>query len=62
MKHTARVRLLWGLAELGGGVICLLALVATRGGFLHYFLIGFMLSTSAGMLTLLSSKRIAQFR
>jgi len=61
MKHTARVRLVWGLAQIGAGAICLLALVTARA-FLTYFLIAFMLSTSAGMLTLLSSKRIAQFR
>src|SRR5207245_1266273 len=31
MKHTARVRFLWGLAQLGGASVCLLKLVAFPG-------------------------------
>jgi hypothetical protein len=62
MKRTARNRLMLGLAELGGAAICLLALIATRGGGIRFFLPGFVLCALAAMGSLFSSRRIAQFK
>ena len=69
MKDTSRVYFLRGFAELAGGALCLLALVAVLYfsrwlGFIRLglFLLGFMTLTVDGAVSLMRSKRIARFR
>jgi hypothetical protein len=69
MKDTSRVCILRGIAELFGGALCLLALVAMfyvsrRPGFigLSLFLFGFITLTADGLVSLMRSRRIARFR
>lgn len=68
MKDTSQVCVLRGIAELVGGGLCLLALVATlcfrRPGFmgLSLFLVGSITLISDGVVSLIRSRRIARFR
>ena len=69
MRDTSRICVLRGLVELGGGVLCLLALVSvflitSRPPFLtlSLFLLGFMTLTVDGLVSLVRSRKIARFR
>lgn len=68
MKLTARRNQIRGLVELLGGVLCLLALLATlfflRPTFvpMSLFLLGFMLLTADGVISILRSRTISQFK
>jgi len=69
MKDTSRVCVLRGIAELVGGALCLLALVAVlhispKPGFigLSLFLLGFITLTADGFVSLMRSRRIAKCR
>jgi hypothetical protein len=68
MKDTARVRVLRAIAELAGGALCLIALVATflfpRRGFsgIGLFILGFIGLTADGIVSLVRARRITKFR
>ena len=69
MRDTSRICFLRGIAELVGGALCLLALVAMlyisrRPGFLglSLFLLGFIMLTVDGIASFIRSRRIARFR
>jgi hypothetical protein len=68
MQKTARNSFLRGLAELFAGALCLLALLATlfflrpSFGALSLFLLGFMLLTADGLVSVMRSRKIRQFK
>ena len=68
MKQTAQRALLRGIAELCGGVLCLLSLLVTlffmrpSFGALSLFLLGFMLLTADGLVSILRSEKPHQFK
>ena len=69
MKDTSRICLFRGIAELIGAVLCLLALftelsISGRPVLfaLSLLVLGFMTLTTDGLLSLMRSKRIANFR
>ena len=68
MSGVAHIRFLRGIVELVGGVLCLLALISTfaflRPGFgaPYLFVLGFMILTSDGVVSLLKSRKIRRFK
>jgi hypothetical protein len=67
MKDTSRVCVLRGAAELGGAILCLLAIILmfTISKFpllLGVLLLGIMMLTADGLASLAKSRRIARFR
>jgi hypothetical protein len=68
MKQTARMRLVRGLAELGGGILCMISLVTALAltrpsiGALCMFMFGFMVLTADGVASLMKSNDIRRFK
>jgi hypothetical protein len=68
MKYSARIRLVRALAELGGGALCLFALISqfvflrTTFGGTGASVLGFMFLTTDGLVSLMKSRKIRQFR
>jgi hypothetical protein len=67
MKDTSRVYILRSLAELVGGILCLLAFVSMlfigpMRILIGVLLVGFMTLTAHGVVSLIRSRRIAKFR
>ncbi len=67
MKDTSRVCVLRGVAELGGGMLCMLAIILMFAIskfplLLSVLLLGFMTLTADGLASLARSRKIARFR
>jgi len=67
MKDVARARLFRGVLEIAGGALCLLALIITLAFSpflfgLFLFTLGFITLTADGIVSILKSRKIRQFR
>lgn len=67
MKDVGRTRMLRGVLELTAGALCLLALIATLAFSpflfgLFLFVLGFITLTADGIVSILKSRKIRQFR
>ena len=69
MKDTSRLHFVCGLAELGGGALCMLGLVVQlsviyRPGFLSLgaFVLGFIALSTDGIVNLIRGRQLAKFR